>query len=41
MRCGWDAVFEMPAVEFLNVLSYRRDKDKAEKDEIERWKKTH
>lgn len=41
MRCSWDAVFEKPAVEFLNVLSYRRDKDQAEKDAIERFKRTH
>ena len=25
-RCSWDDVLRKPAIEFLNVLSYRRDK---------------
>jgi hypothetical protein len=31
----------MSALEFLNVLSYRRDKAEKEKEEIEKWKKLH
>lgn len=31
----------MPALEFLNVLAYRRDKIEWEKEAMERWKKTH
>ena len=30
MRCSWDAVWDKPAVEFLNVLAYRKDKDAAQ-----------
>ena len=41
MRCSWDAVWDKPAVEFLNVLAYRKDKDAAEKEALERWKRTH
>lgn len=41
MRCSWGEVWAMPAVQFLNILAYRRDKDAKEKDAIERWKKTH
>lgn len=41
MRVSWDAVFDKPAIEFLNVLSYRRDLDAAKKEEIERYKRTH
>jgi hypothetical protein len=41
MRCSWDDIFAKPAVEFLNVLSYRRDRDAAEKEAIERYKRTH
>ena len=29
------------AVEFLNILSYRKDKIAKEKEEIEEWKRTH
>jgi hypothetical protein len=31
----------MPAIQFLNVLAYRMDRDEWEKEAIERWKKTH
>lgn len=29
----------MAALEFLNILSYRRDKAEKEKADIERWKR--
>ena len=41
MRCSWDAVWAMPAVQFLNTLAYRRDKDEWEKEAMERWKRSH
>jgi hypothetical protein len=41
MRCSWDEVWQMPAIEFLNVLCYRKDKEAREKEAAERWKKTH
>lgn len=41
MRCSWDEVWDKTAMEFLNVLAYRRDKDEAEKKAIERWKRLH
>ena len=41
MRCSWDEVWSKPVVEFLNVLAYRKDKDAAEKEARERWKRTH
>lgn len=41
MRTSWDAVLAMTAMEFLNVLSYRRDKKAAEKESIDKWKQTH
>ena len=41
MRCSWEEVWAMPAVQFLNVLAYRRDKDAADKDAMDRWKRTH
>lgn len=31
----------MSAVEFLNILCYRKDKMENEKKEIEKWKKAH
>ena len=41
MRCSWDEVWSMPAVEFLNVLAYRKDKTEWENEALDRWKKTH
>ena len=38
-RCSWDAVWEMTALEFLNILAYRKDKTEKEKADIERWKR--
>ena len=29
------------AIEFLNILSYRKDKIAKEKEEIEEWKRKH
>ena len=40
-RCSWDEVMRWPAIEFLNILSYRKDKIKKEKKDIEEWKRTH
>ena len=39
MRVSWDKVFEMPVLEFLNMICYRRDKAEEEKRQIEQWKK--
>lgn len=41
MRCSWDAVWAKPAVEFLNILAYRRDKDAREREAVEKWRRTH
>lgn len=41
MRCSWDDVWVKPAVEFLNVLAYRKDKDAAEKEALNKWKREH
>ena len=39
MRCSWDAIWSKPALEFLNVLAYRQDKDEAAKRAIEQWRR--
>jgi hypothetical protein len=41
MRCSWDDVWHKSAIEFLNVLSYRKDRDREEKEAMERWRRTH
>ncbi len=41
MRCSWQEVFDMPALEFLNVISYRIDRNAKDKAEIEMFKRTH
>ena len=38
-RCSWDEVWKMSALEFLNILAYRRDKAEKEKAELEQWKR--
>ena len=40
-RCSWDDVFRMSAIEFLNILSYRKDKMEKEKADIEERKRNH
>ena len=39
MRQPWTETFKMPALEFLNVIAYRKDKAEEERRQIERWKK--
>lgn len=41
LRCSWDEVWAKPAVEFLNILAYRRDKDAREREAVEKWRRTH
>lgn len=41
MRAAWTAVFDMPAIEWLNVIAYRIDRDAKEKADIELFKQTH
>jgi hypothetical protein len=41
MRQSWNDTFRMPALEFLNVIAYRKDKAEEERRQIERWKKQH
>ena len=41
MRCSWDVVWDKPAVEFLNVLAYRKDKDAKAEEMLDKWKRTH
>ena len=31
----------MTALEFLNIIAYRKDKMEKEKEELGKWKKTH
>ena len=37
----WDQVLGKPALEFLNILAYRKDKTEWEKAALEQWKRTH
>lgn len=36
VRAPWDTVWKMTAIEFLNILSYRHDRDEmeAERDKV-------
>ena len=40
-RCDWDKVWQMTITEFLNLLSYRKDKVEESKRQMEQWKRTH
>ena len=39
IRSSWDEVFMKPAVEFLNLVCYCKDKDTHEKKRLEDWKR--
>lgn len=41
MRCEWDKVWKMTALEFLNVLAYRKDRDAREREAIKQFERTH
>lgn len=41
MRTDWERVYKMPALEFLNVASYIKDKMEMEKIALEKWKKNN
>ena len=41
LRCPWETVWGMSAIEWLNILAYRQDKMQWEKEAMERWKRTH
>ena len=41
MRCSWQHVFDLPAIEWLNVIAYRIARDAKEKADIELFKQTH
>lgn len=38
MRTSWDEVYDKPVVEFLNMLSYVRDRDELERQQMEEFK---
>ena len=38
---SWDAVLGKTALEFLNTMAYLRDRAEWQKEEMERWKRTH
>ena len=38
---SWDEVWQMNVVEFLNTICYIRDKNEYEKEQIEKWQRTH
>lgn len=40
-RCSWNDVFRKPAMEFLNIVCYTRDKNEERKRSIEAWKRRH
>ena len=40
-RCSWDELMRWPAVEFLNILAYRKDKNEEEKRKLDEWKRRH
>lgn len=41
MLIDWDRVYQMPAIEFLNVICYIKDKTEDERRELEKWQRKH
>ena len=39
MRCSWDDIFRVSALEFLNVICYARDKAAHREEEIKKWQR--
>lgn len=40
-RCSWDDVWRMTALEFLNIVSYYKDKTAEEQRALEEFKKNN
>lgn len=38
MRISWDEAYDKPITEFLNILSYCRDRSELEKQQVEEFK---
>jgi hypothetical protein len=38
-RESWDEVFNYPITQFFNILLYRMEKDRIEKEKIKNWKR--
>lgn len=38
---SWDCILEKPALEFLNTMAYLRDRYEWQKEEMDKWKRTH
>lgn len=41
MRCSWEDVLRGPAVEFLNVICYAKDKAAYREEQVKKWKRDH
>ena len=41
LRISWHEVYHISVIEFLNVAAYRKEKNRKEKEALERWQKTH
>ena len=41
IRQPWDYVWQMNVIEFFNLIAYRHDKREWEKEQTEKWKRTH
>lgn len=39
MRCSWDDILRVTAIEFLNIICYSKDKAAWQQDEIKKWQK--
>lgn len=37
----WDDVFKKSIYEFFNLISYLKYKNRKQKEQIEKWKRTH
>lgn len=40
-RTSWDVIFNKPAVEFLNILAFAKDRAEWEKEKMDEWKRRH
>ena len=41
LRISWHEVLKISVIEFLNVAAYRKEKNRKEKEALEKWKRSN
>lgn len=41
LRISWHEVYHISVIEFLNIAAYRKEKNRKEKEALEKWKRSN